>query len=290
MILKTIENDFLQLSLAESGAEMKHLVTKKNGMEWLWSADPDFWPRTAPILFPIVGKLAENQYLYHGKPFPLSQHGFARDRVFEISESFEDHIRFHFASDYETRKFYPFDFDLFVSYNLVKNWVWIDYEVVNKGKNNMYFSIGGHPGFALPGWPNKKYFLTFEEPDILEPSLLADGLLKKEKAGPILMQSNELLITSELFENDALVFDKLRSSWVGFRSFSDDHNLNLHFSGFPQLGIWSKPGAPFVCIEPWYGHADYVGKSGEIKNKPGIIKLEQNQNFHCRYAIEILNY
>jgi len=290
MMLKTIANDFLQLSISESGAEMKHLISSKDGKEWLWQADPDFWPRTAPILFPIVGKLADNQYYYNGNPYPLSQHGFARDRVFHVHDVFPDHIRFQLNSDYESRKFYPFDFELYVSYNLAKNWVWIDYEVINKGENDMFFSVGGHPGFSMPGWPQKKYYLTFEEPDILKPYLLEDGLLKSGKSNEIPNDYNELKIDNRLFENDALVFDDLRSTWIGIRSEQNDHNLRLHFAGFPQMGLWSKPGAPFVCIEPWYGHADAVGKSQEIEKKQGILKLDPEQNFHCRYAIEILNF
>jgi len=290
MTLKTIENDFLKLSISESGAEMKHLNTLKDGKEWLWQADPEYWPRTAPVLFPIVGKLAEDQYFYHDNPYPLSQHGFARDRVFGVESSFPDHIRYKLSSDYETRKFYPFDFDFFVGYNLAKNWIWIEYEVLNTGKEEMYFSVGGHPGFALPGWPNRKYYLNFEEPDILEPTLLQAGLLIPGKSAQIISDGSELQIDAHLFDQDALVFKNLRSTWVGFRSETDDHNLRLHFEGFPDFAIWSKPNAPFVCLEPWYGHADFVGKPGDISKKPGILTISPGDNFHCRYAIEILNY
>jgi galactose mutarotase-like enzyme len=290
MNLKTIENDFLKLSISDLGAEMKSLLTKKDNKEWLWQADPEYWPRTAPILFPIVGKLADNQYLHHEHPYPLSQHGFARDRIFENVESHPEHTKFKLVSDYESRKFYPFDFELFVGYNLAKNWLWIEYEVLNTGTEEMFFSVGAHPGFALPGWPHQKYYINFEEPDILNPYLLNNGLLQNQKDSEVEIPNNELLISNSLFEKDALVLDQLRSTWVGIRSEALDHNLKVHFEGFPYLGLWAKPGAPFVCIEPWYGHADFVGLSGEISKKPAILQLKPEQNFHCRFAIEILNF
>jgi galactose mutarotase-like enzyme len=290
MNLCTIQNDFLSVHLAESGAEIRHLFTQKDKKEWMWEGNPFYWSRVAPVLFPVVGKLADNQYFHNGVPYPLSQHGFARDRIFEVVESHPEHIRFHLHSDYDSRKFYPFNFDLFIGYNLAKNWLWIDYEVINSGEETMYFSIGGHPGFALPDWPRKKYYLEFEEPDLLEPRLLQAGLLEKTK-GPILELDNmKLEIESDLFSKDALVFENLRSSWVGIQSEKGDHGLRLHFEGFPFFGIWAKENAPFVCLEPWYGHADLVGFEGEISQKAGILKLLPEENFHCRYAIEILNY
>ena len=290
MNLKTIENDFIRLSISNQGAEMKSLVSKKHSKEWLWQADPDFWPRTAPILFPVVGKLVDNQYLYNDQPFPLSQHGFARDRIFDLEEGSANQAKFKLVSDYESRKFYPFDFELHVGYNLAKSWVWIEYEVINTGNHEMYFSIGGHPGFKLPGWPDKKYYINFEEADELKPFLLDNGLLKSQKDHPIEMTDKEILISESIFDKDALVLENLKSTWVGVKSESNDHNLKVHFEGFPYLGLWSKPGAPFVCIEPWFGHADFEGLSGEISKKPAILHLHPEQNFYCRYAVEILNF
>jgi galactose mutarotase-like enzyme len=290
MHLITIENEVLKLSIAETGAEIRSLVSKPNQTEWMWQADPRFWPRTAPVLFPIVGKLVEDQYFYKGHPYPLSQHGFARDRVFTMVNQGQGEIRFQLVSDYESLKFYPFDFQLTLGYFLEGNKVWVDFEVFNSGQSNLYFSIGGHPGFALPQWPDKKYYLEFEADSILQPRLLQSGLLKQDQAELIHLSDKELEISSTLFEKDALVLHNLKSKWVGFRSEDNSHNLRLHFDGFPDFGIWAKPGAPFVCLEPWFGYADSVGSSGEISEKPGIIGLKPEQKFQCRYAIEILNH
>lgn len=287
MQLFSIENEFLSLHLTETGSELKHLKSRNSGREWMWQAHPEFWPRTAPVLFPIVGKLAENQYFVDGIPFPLSQHGFARDRVFTCTEHTHDHIRMKLSSDYESRKFYPFDFDLLISHQLVKNWVWIEYEVINTGKEEMYFSIGGHPGFALNGWPEKGWELVFEKEETLKPYLLESGLLKRETGPALPLPNKRLFLDAHLFDRDALVLNDLQSSWIGIAPKDGDPELKVHFSGVPWFGIWAKPGAPFVCLEPWYGHADFTGPAGEIARKPGVIQLEPGQNFHCRYAFEV---
>jgi galactose mutarotase-like enzyme len=283
----TIQNDFVSLEIAELGAEMKSLKSIPNEKEWLWQADPDFWPRTAPVLFPIVGKLVEDQFFHNEHPYPLSQHGFARDRVFDVIESGPDRIRFHLKSDYESRKFYPFDFDLFISYNLAKNWVWVDYEVVNSSDSELFFSIGAHPGFSLPGFPETQYSLIFEQNETLQAFPLDHGLLHPKPASDLIVDGSNLQLDSETFKNDALVFNNVKSSWIGIRDESGNNLLKVHFSGFPWLGIWSKPAAPFICIEPWFGHADWIGKPSEISKKDGILHLEPEENFHCRFAVEV---
>lgn len=285
-----IQNDILSLAVAHLGAEMKSLVSASDQREWLWNGDADFWPRTAPVLFPIVGKLSDNQYYYQGRPYPLSQHGFARDRVFEAVEVKKESIRFLLKADYESHKFYPFDFDLYLSYTLAKNWLWIDYEVVNTDTKEMWFSIGGHPGFALPGWPQTAYSLSFEKVDLLQPYALKSGLIGRKSEDQIPLIHGELPITETLFEHDALVFNQLKSTWIGIQPVGKSPELKVHFEGFPWVGLWAKQGAPFVCIEPWFGHADPVGQPGELAEKPEVIHLDSGQNFHCRYALEILTY
>lgn len=285
-----IKNEVLSLEIAELGAEMKSLKTVSNQSEWLWQADPDYWPRTAPVLFPIVGKLVDDQYLFNDHLYPLSQHGFARDRVFNVVESQENQIRFHLASDYESEKFYPFSFDLYIGYRLDKNWLWIDYEVINKSDSPIYFSLGGHPGFSIPGFPERQYFIEFEKDENPSPYLLNGGLLMKEKGSPISIVDRKIPITNSLFNDDALVFEGLRSTWIGVQSADLKRVLKVHYEGFPWLGIWSKPGAPFVCVEPWFGHADWDGDSVEISKKHGIQSLSPGGNFSCRFGVEICTF
>lgn len=286
---ESIENESLKLIVSRTGAEIRSLVSRKDNREWMWEGNPEFWPRVAPVLFPIVGKLADDQYVYNGRPYPLPQHGFARDRVFDVVESRPDHIRFYLRSDYDSRKFYPFDFDLFIGYNLSGNRLWVEYKVVNSGKETMYFSIGGHPGFALPGWPEKKYFLRFSHSEPLLPRLLRAGLLEETRGPAVPHHDGELEIKPALFEKDALIFENLQSDWIEIRAEDGGPKLRFHFQGFPWFALWSKPGAPFICLEPWFGHADLVSHSGELPDKAGILKLNSNERFYCRYGIEILN-
>jgi galactose mutarotase-like enzyme len=288
MTLHTIENDFLRLAVSPNGAEARHLCTVDDNREWLWQADPEFWPRTAPVLFPVVGKLAENQFFHHGHPYPLSQHGFARDRVFEIRSTYPETLDCFLRSDYETWKFYPFDFELSIRYQLEDNLLKIRYQVRNCSDQMLPFSIGAHPGFALPDFPEKKWFLEFEKDESLNPQLLENGLLKPEKGNAIPLNQKRLPLDLHLFDQDALVFEKLQSGWVGLGQEGGPVLLKVHATGFPWYGIWSKPGAPFVCLEPWYGHADPPGPSAEILQKPGIILLKPKEMFECHYAIEII--
>jgi galactose mutarotase-like enzyme len=282
-----IENDFLKLQISRTGAEIRSLISKKDNREWMWQAIPEFWPRVAPILFPIVGKLADDQYNYRGQAYTLSQHGFARDRTFEVLKSRPDHIRFLLQSDADSEKFYPFDFDLIIGYFLEENRIRIEYKVVNTGNGAMFFSIGGHPGFALPGWPEKKYYLRFEQEEPLIPRLLRSGLLEKTTGPGLQTTKGEIEIDADLFAKDALIFEGLKSEWVELRSESNYQKLRFHFKGFPWFALWSKPGAAFVCLEPWFGHADLPDHSRELEKKTGIMKLNPGERFICSYGIEI---
>lgn len=283
----TIENEFLSLEIAELGAEMKSLRSKKTGREWLWQADPDFWPRTAPVLFPIVGKLVEDQYLYKGHPYPLSQHGFARDRVFSLVEHSDDNLTFQLDSDYESQKFYPFEFQLRINYRLIDNKLNINYWVKNTGSSSIFFSIGGHPGFSLPGFPSQAYELEFEKPESKMAFPLKRGLLEMIPNKTVFNGSPFLPLTESIFDEDALVFQGLESNWIAIKEIGSTPLLKVHFSGFPWAGIWAKPGAPFVCIEPWFGHADWVGEIGEIESKHAIQNLDAGRSFACGFQVEI---
>ncbi len=288
MHLQTIQNDFLKVGIAETGAEIRSLRNRSDQREWMWQADPQIWPRTAPVLFPMVGKLSDNQYYHQGVAYPLSQHGFARDRVFDIREASSTHLLFHLGSDYESRKFFPFAFELFIRYTLAGPWVWVDYTIENPDtRQTLAFSIGAHPGFALPGFPAEPYSIVFEKEESLRPIPLENGLLTREK-GPIIdMEKKRLALSPQTFHADALVLEGLKSTWVGVARGQEDPMLKLHMEGFPFFGIWSKPDAPFVCLEPWHGHADRVGPPNEWFEKESLVFLPPGDDFHCRYSIEI---
>ena len=260
------------------------------GVEYLWQADPAVWPRHAPILFPIVGKLANDRYVHAGRTYAMKQHGFARDLDFELVDAARESLAFRLLPSAATREQYPFEFELAVRYRLDANHVAIEYVVRNNGQAPMPFSIGAHPGFALTwglGDRIEDYFLEFERTETADPHLLgADHLLSGETV-PALEKGKVLPLRRELFDRDALLFLGLASHKVSLCSRRQGRRLTVEFPGFPDLGIWAKPAAPFVCIEPWYGHADPPQSDGILFHKPGIIKLPPGGAFKCEHRIVI---
>jgi galactose mutarotase-like enzyme len=289
-MIRTIANKNLSVAVKQSGAELCSLKSA-SGVEYLWQADPAIWPRHAPLLFPIVGKLANDRYIYDGKPYELKQHGFARDMDFSLVEEKADRLCWELVASPQTMLRYPFDFSLRVTYGLSNGSVEIVYEVHNNGRSVMPFSIGGHPGFALT-WEKddriEDYFLEFEKPETLLAHLLDENHLLSEQTRPVPLTERQLPITKDLFDQDALILLEYHSEKIHLRSQKSPNSLTVELAGFPYLGLWAKPGAPFVCIEPWHGHVDPASHTdGQIMNKPGIIKLEPGRRFSCTHRIVI---
>jgi len=283
--MSTLSNELLTLCAKPEGAELCSLQTS-DGTEYLWQADPAIWSRHAPLLFPIVGKLKNDQYTHNGKTYTLPQHGFARDMVFTLVEQTDDTLIYQLLPTDETRAVYPFDFELRVIYRLSGNSITIEYEVRNHGQEPMPFSIGAHPGFNLPAKLDE-CFLTLEKEETLTAHLLGDdGLLSSEEIR-ITESSDCIPITKTLFDCDALILLDVNFEKMSIGSKNSDTRIALEFSGFPQLGIWAKPGAPYICIEPWFGYADPQEPYGEISNKPGIQILPPNETFRCTQRITI---
>lgn len=284
-----ISNKQLTASFKTKGAELISLKKRDDQTEYIWQADPAHWGRHAPILFPFVGKLKNNRFYHAGKSYEMGQHGFARDMEFEISDHTGDELIFELSSNEQTRQHYPFDFELTIAYQLTGNKLNISYKVSNKGDDEMYFSIGGHPAFNCPMSPEEKradYWLEFVQPQTLESHLLEGGLFSgATKTVPT--KDGILPVSDTLFDDDALVFKNLSSQSVALCSKSKKW-LTFHYEGFPYLGIWSKSGqSPFVCIEPWHGLADHVNHNGHLSEKEGIRKLKPSQVFKTSYSVEL---
>ncbi len=282
-----IANQHVSASFKTKGAELISLV--KDNQEYLWQANPKHWGRHAPVLFPVVGKLKKDQFTVDGVEYPMSQHGFARDKEFEIEEHNSDSITFILKSDAETLKVYPFKFELRISYELINSSIKTTYSVIDSGKGPLLFSIGAHPAFNCPMTADEKrsdYWLQFEYAESLETHLLEDGLFSgaREKVN---MSDNKLLIKDHLFNKDALVLKRFKSERVHLYS---PHKkwLTFHMAGFPFLGIWSKSQeSPFVCIEPWFGLADNASHNQKLIDKEGIILLKPKETFSCNYTVEL---
>ncbi|GGD47054.1 LACX protein [Malaciobacter pacificus] len=279
-----IKNDYIQATINSYGAQLNSLKKIDESLDYIWCADEKYWNRSSPILFPIVGKLKDNEYIYNNKTYKMNQHGFARDKEFEIAKLSDLEIKFRLSYDESTLKIYPFKFELYLSYKLEDNRLIISYEVINKDDDLMYFSIGAHPAFNWPLEDERKDECYLElDKKIASRFFLEDGLLSNFSE----MNSEKIYLSDELFSKDALVF-KNEFKEVVYKNTQNDRFVKINFKDFPYLGIWSKPtGAPFLCIEPWHGVADNINHNKDIKLKEGVITLKAQEVFRSTYSIEI---
>lgn len=286
-----LENELIIVEMKEDGAELTRIFHKDTGLEYLWNADSKFWGRHSPVLFPTVGRLVEDTYFVQGNPYHLGQHGFARDRKFKVVEQTENMIRFELDADEESLKIYPYLFKLTIGYKIEKNTVAISYEVENTDEKRIYFSIGAHPAFNLPFTNDTKfedYYLDFGTQENLE-TLCLEGPYRSGEIKDITGKPTQILpLSYDLFKNDALIFEALYKKEITIKSDKTPHFVKVSFPEFPFVGIWTaKAGTPFLCIEPWYGIADGVGKSVELRDKAGIEHLEPEAVFASEYQVTI---
>lgn len=284
-----LENNVLKVCVEDKGAELSSLFHKKYNLEYIWDGDSKFWPRKAPLLFPIVGKLNDNTMVYNGQKYIIPQHGFVRDMLFEVAFLDNTSVTYVCRSTPETKKMFPFDWSLKSSYLIDESVLSISNQVTNESLHeDMYFSIGYHPAFRVPIEENRKfndYFLFFNNDFSGIRWRISEGLI--DDITEIAFTQNILFLNEFTFANDALVFKDLSSNQIQLKTRHAMHGLTLHFQNFPYLGIWSKPNASFVCIEPWHGIADNKSHNGDLTQKEGIIRLAPNSTFQCGYQIEL---
>lgn len=285
-----IKNSFIKAKIKSFGAELNSLQKIDEDLEYIWQGDSKYWNRHSPILFPIVGRLKNDSYTYQNQKYNMSQHGFARDKEFEVIKNEVDFIEFRLKSDEKTLEIYPFAFELYLSYKLEKSKLIVSYKVINKSDDKMLFSIGAHPAFNWTLKEDEKkedYFIEFEDLKQTKRYFLNYlGLLYKKEDLKII--DNKMPLNEKLFKNDALVFNDLNIKRVSLKNIKNENFVRLNFENFPYLGIWSKPsGSPFICIEPWFGIADDENSIQNFEEKKGLITLEKDEVFSCFYSIEI---
>jgi galactose mutarotase-like enzyme len=284
-----IENHCIEADINSFGAELCSLKLKKDNTEYLWQADPKHWARYAPVLFPIVGRVANNEYFLGNETYSLTQHGFARDMEFELLKQADDHAEYRLFANEKTLEQYPSKFELLIGYFLQENELIIKYEVKNSDNKKMYFSIGAHPGFKCPlllGECFEDYYLEFSTKETACIYPLDNGLILNQPQ-EFLNNENIIPLSYDLFKNDALVFKGLSSDTLALRSRKSSKMVRVGFKGFPYLGIWTKMGAPFICIEPWYGVTDFAGAKRQFSEKEGICLIQPNEAFVCQFSIAI---
>jgi galactose mutarotase-like enzyme len=284
MSIITLSNDVISAQIKTFGAELCSLKNNTN-RDYIWEGNPTYWGKHSPVLFPIVGTLKNNTFNHNTKEYQLTRHGFARDMEFELVEKTVNSATFSIQSNLASLANYPFQFELQIQYTLVHATLEIAYTVINKDNIAIPFSIGAHPAFALPG-NFENYSLEFEKEEPLEYTLLENDLVSKQTE-TIATHSNFVPLTYKLFEKDALIFKKLQSNSLTIHD-KEKPLLKVHFENFPNLGIWTKVGAPFLCIEPWFGYSDTIETNGNFFEKEGIIVLEVNDTFQTKFCIEIL--
>ncbi len=286
---KTLKNNSLSITINRLGAEVSGIKTS-DGHDYIWEADPNIWGRHAPVLFPIVGKLKEDKYYHQGQHYSLNQHGFARNMEFEFIEEETASLSCRLLPTPETMKAYPFKFELIIHYRLIENSIQIDYQVKNNDTKLMPFSIGAHPAFALNWGKNDRvedYYLTFEKAETIDTVHLDSDSLLSDETERVLTNESVIPLRADMFNRDALILLKLQSEKVSLCSHLHKRKVTVEFKDFPYLGIWAKPAAPYVCIEPWHGYVDPADHDGVLMNKPGIIRLDPGAVFSCTHTIYI---
>ena len=289
--MHSIKNETLEISVKQSGAELCSIKSVESGKEFIWDANPDIWGGSSPVLFPIVGGLKNNCFLHKEKIYELPRHGFIRnnDSVF-LSEKRSDSLSFSLKYNEGTLKKYPFKFDFTISYTLKKNTIIVSHKVLNEGNEIMFFSLGAHPAFRCPineGEVYEDYFLEFEKEETSSTWLLDKNGQITGDTSEVLKQTKILDLYKGIFENDALIFKDLISKKVSLKSKKSSSVITINFSGFPYLGIWAKPNADFVCVEPWLGIADSSNTNQDFETKEGIVELGIGKSFEVYYEISI---
>ena len=291
-MIYSLENSNIKITASTHGGEIHSITSKVDGTEYLWDGNPEYWKYHAPILFPIVGKVIDSRYIVDGKTYELPQHGLARTSEFTMISKADTEVTFELNFSEESLKVYPYKFSLKSTYALEDNTVKVTYSVKNMDNKKIYFSIGTHPAFICPISKNDKledYYLEFSEKEISNRKILTTEGYLSHNENECLNSTDTLMLSKELFKDDALVFDNLKSDKITIKSRNNSKALTVDFNGFPYMGIWApKDGAPFICIEPWFGHADYEDFNGEFSKKEGIITLEVEKEFSCTYKITVI--
>ncbi len=291
MAFYELKNDVITLGINSKGAEMKSLKNNETGLEYLWQADPAFWGRTSPVLFPVVGNYKNKTTYYEGKAITLSQHGFARDTEFELTSKTEDTIWFSFESTEETYEKYPFHFKLSVGYQIKGNTVKVMWKVENPDQKTLHFSIGAHPAFNCPlneGEKQEDYFLFFDTDKPLESSIIgADGFVSEETEF-FYPENGKLAITANLFDNNTMVIEHDQTHEVSLLTPDGKEYVKVSYTA-PLVGIWTpiEKNAPFICIEPWYGRSDRSNFNQQLVEREYGQALEPGTEFNAEYTIEV---
>ena len=286
-MLHTIKNEFLTVIASDYGAELQSIMY--DGTEYLWQGDPAFWGGRAPILFPIVGKLKGGAMLYDDRKFVMKNHGVCRDIEFKMIEKTDDSVSFFLCDNKLTKEVYPFDFELVVTYKIVGCTLTTQLKVTNKYAAPIFFSIGGHPAFNCPlvsGEVFEDYEIVLNKEEIQGTRLFDQDGVICNKTAPFFNHSREIPMDYTHYRQfGTLVFKNLNSTEATLISKKSGVGVKLGFDGFQYFAVWTKPDAPFICLEPWHGICDSSFYTSNFSGKTGTIELAPNNEFNCEFTI-----
>lgn len=282
-----IQNQSLRVTIALLGAEVRSVRNAVNNHEYMWSGDPAVWAGVSPVLFPVVGKTSANQVKFAGESYTLGNHGFARHSIFSIVQQKEDEVTLLLNTQAGDAKRYPFNLDFFVNYKLIDKTLQTTYMVHNLNKQTAYFSVGAHPAFACPFDDKHQitdYEIRFEQPENLRRHEITSEAFYTGKTTEHNLAAFNL--DEHTFDDDALVFSGYNGDSVSLVERDSGRAIQVSLDGFPWLGIWSKPGANYVCLEPWCGRSDDLGFSGDVNSKAAIETIQPNAKWSRSYTIQ----
>lgn len=280
----TLKNKFLTASINEVGAELKSLTF--DGKEYIWEGRSEVWAGSSPLLFPICGGLKDDKYTYKGKEYTLRKHGYARSATFEVESQTDNSAVFLHKSNEETKRCFPFDYELRVIYTLTDKKLQVEYYIKNLTDGTMYFSIGSHEAYYTPDGI-EDYDVIFPQNETLNAYVLYGNLLSNQQL-PIIKDSNVLPLYDKYFTIDALVFKDLKSKSATLRNRKTGKAIRVDFPDAEYFLLWHKPNAPYMCLEPWNGIQDIVDTGYDITEKEGIIALESGAEYKISHTLNII--
>lgn len=291
-MIYTIENQQIKVDISDRGAEMMSLVGKKTGFEYLWQGDATYWASRATVLFPICGRLTEGKYTFEGQTYEMILHGFAKLSNFTVVAHNRESITFELCSDDESRKMYPFDFVLRMTYTLDGASVKTAFEVRNPMDRALPFSVGGHPGFNIPfceGEAFEDYYLEFACRRECRKLIMSPTCYYTGETEPMPLEDGRILrLDHSLFDNDAIFLSDMCNK-VSLKSAKNDRAITVSWDDMTHVGFWQKPhtDAPYLCIEPWHGVPAYDSKIDDFATKNEFTHLPAGQTYHNQFTVTV---
>ncbi|MCD8130270.1 MAG: aldose 1-epimerase family protein [Lachnospiraceae bacterium] len=289
----TIENETLKAAFNTKGAEMISLILKEDNSEYVWQGNPDIWAKHAPLLFPVIGRLKDNEYTLRGKAYHITNHGFGRDSEFEVLSQKDDSVSFLLTPNELSAQMYPFPFRLQINYTLSGNTLKKEHIVTNEGGSTLYYEIGGHDGYNIclePEEVMEDYYLDFGALDAIHPLRLDENILILDGTDTIPLKDGKLNLRMELFKVDALMLRKPGVDQISLRSRKSGRYITFAFHDFPTIGIWTKYkpfNTNYICFEPWSTLPDcaYLGK--ELEKKVDIRTVEPGEKDVLSFSVTV---